>query len=49
VYSDRTGNVILRMPDGEQYELEPLDGVGRLRAVLRDQVRESFSVGGAEQ
>lgn len=49
VYSDRTGNVILRMPDGERYELEPLEGVGRLRGILRDQVLGSFSVGGARQ
>lgn len=49
VYSDQAGNVILRMPDGERYELEPLEGIGRLRAVLRDQVLGSSAAGGTQQ
>ncbi|GDY32380.1 hypothetical protein [Gandjariella thermophila] len=31
----------LRVPTGERYELEALEGVGRLRAGLRDKLIES--------
>jgi hypothetical protein len=41
VHAIGEGRVVLRLPGGESYELDPLEGVGRLRAVLRDKALES--------
>ncbi|HEX4223511.1 MAG TPA: hypothetical protein VHZ97_14175 [Pseudonocardiaceae bacterium] len=41
VYSAGAGRVDICLPNGECYELEPLEGVGRLRAVLREKALQS--------
>ena len=41
VHATGEGRVVLQLPGGESYELDPLEGVGRLRAVLRAKALES--------
>ncbi|AHH97353.1 hypothetical protein KALB_3989 [Kutzneria albida DSM 43870] len=46
VHATGGGRVTLRLPTGELYELDPLEGVGRLRAVLRAKALESSATEG---